>query len=437
MYLQKSSILDSLHTIHTYSNLTNKEIVQHNLARYYEVEKEIQAFVHDDAQQKLESLLANNIENTRQLALNGGNPYPLLGIPVAVKDLFHVGGFATRGGSQLPNDVLTGTEGWVIKKLTQLGAWIMGKTITEEFAYAGEILTRNPHHLAHTPGGSSAGSAAAVASGICSLAIGTQTLRSVTAPASFCGVTGFKPSYGRVPLDGCLVMSPSFDTFGMFTQDLDSMKYAASYLVPEWKTVDIDKKPVLGIPSGVYMQLLEPGVHQIFMDHVERLSQAGYTVKQVDMPWSDELLLGYDMLNLVHGEMAVVHAQWFAAYEQLYGNIVHGAIKAGQEISESQLEQYRQQQLELRDQLQASADREKIDLWISPSQAGSAPLAGGPTGWAGMTTIWTYAGCPTISLPLMQHLGLPLGFQCIAPYGCDEQLLAYSTFVQEVLAEYE
>lgn len=435
MFLKNNSISDSLSSVHNYTNLSAQDIYERHFARFNEVEKEIQAFVQENNKSELEALVLTKIENSRELASNGGTSLPLLGIPVAVKDLFHVDGFATHGGSKLPAEVLTGNEGWVIKRLQQLGAWMMGKTVTEEFAYASVIPTKNPHNLAHTSGGSSAGSAAAVASGMSPLAIGTQTLRSVTAPASFCGVVGFKVSYGRVPLDGCLLMSPSFDTFGMFTQDLESMKYVASYLVPDWKSHNIEstKKPVLGIPKGVFMELLEKGVYEIFMDKVEQLTQAGFTVKQVEMPWSNDLLLGYDMLNLARGELALGHRDWFASYEASYGEAVHQAIVAGKDIDEQQLKQYRNDQLELRQQLQASANAEGIDLWISPAQAGPAPLIGGPTGWAGMTSIWTYAGCPTLSLPLMEMNGLPLGFQCIAPYGRDEQLLAYSSLIEETL----
>jgi Asp-tRNA(Asn)/Glu-tRNA(Gln) amidotransferase A subunit family amidase len=434
MFLKKNSISDSLSSVHNYTSLSGQEIYERHFdARFNEVEKQIQAFVHDKDESELEELLLTKIDNSRELALNIENALPLLGIPVAVKDLFHVDGFATHGGSKLPAEVLTGNEGWVIKRLQQLGAWMMGKTVTEEFAYASIIPTKNPHDLAHTSGGSSAGSAAAVASGMSPLAIGTQTLRSVMAPASFCGVVGFKVSYGRVPLDGCLLMSPSFDTFGMFTQDLESLKYAAAWLVPEWQTVEKTRKPVLGIPKGVFMELLEKGVYEIFMDKVEQLTQAGFTVKQVEMPWSNDLLLGYDMLNLARGELALGHRDWFASYEASYGEAVHQAIVAGKDIDEQQLKQYRKDQLELRQQLQASADAEGIDLWISPAQAGPAPLIGGPTGWAGMTSIWTYAGCPTLSLPLMEMNQLPLGFQCIAPYGRDEQLLAYSSSIEQIL----
>jgi Asp-tRNA(Asn)/Glu-tRNA(Gln) amidotransferase A subunit family amidase len=434
-YLKKNSISDSLGSVHTYTKASAKDIYEEHFTRFNEVERDIQAFVQDKNKNEIEALLLTKIENSRQLASKQGNLLPLLGIPVAVKDLYHVDGFATHGGSKLPAEVITGNEGWVIKRLQQLGAWVMGKTVTEEFAYASEIPTKNPHHLAHTSGGSSAGSAAAVASGMSPLAIGTQTLRSIMAPASFCGVVGFKVSYGRVPLDGCLLMSPSFDTFGMFTQDLESMNYAASCLVPDWKSHKIEptKKPVLGIPKGVFMELLEKGTREIFLEKVEQLTQAGFLVKQVEMPWSDDLLLGYDMLNLARGELAVGHREWFASYEDCYGEAVHQAIVAGKEIDEQQLKQYRSDQLELRQQLQTSADTEGIDLWISPAQAGSAPLIGGPTGWAGMTSIWSYAGCPTISLPLMEMNELPLGFQCIAPYGRDEQLLAYSTLIEEIL----
>lgn len=150
-------------------------------------------------------------------------------------DLLHVDGLPTRAGSQLSAELLAGAQGSLVTKLRALGAVIAGKTVTEEFAYNGPIATLNPHNTAHTPGGSSAGSAAAVAAGLCPLAVGTQTLRSVIAPASFCGVVGFKPSYGRVPLDGVLLFSPSFDTVGFFTQNLPDMEAAVALLVPDWE----------------------------------------------------------------------------------------------------------------------------------------------------------------------------------------------------------
>jgi Asp-tRNA(Asn)/Glu-tRNA(Gln) amidotransferase A subunit family amidase len=124
-----------------------------------------------------------------------------------------------------------------VSVLREAGAVILGKTAMDEFAYCEPPLTRNPHNLAHTPGGSSSGSAAAVAAGLCRLALGTQTTRSVIGPAAFCGVVGFKPSFGRIATDGIVPMAPSFDTIGFFAQDLPGALLAAAVLVPGWHPV--------------------------------------------------------------------------------------------------------------------------------------------------------------------------------------------------------
>jgi Asp-tRNA(Asn)/Glu-tRNA(Gln) amidotransferase A subunit family amidase len=126
----------------------------------------------------------------------------LFGVPVGIKDIFHVDGFTTRAGSSVPAGAITGSEAAAVERLRAAGALPLGKTHTAEFAYYAPPPTRNPNDLAHTPGGSSSGSAAAVAAGECPLALGTQTIGSVVRPAAFCGVVGFKPSYDRIPRDG-------------------------------------------------------------------------------------------------------------------------------------------------------------------------------------------------------------------------------------------
>ena len=174
---------------------------------------------------------------------------PLFGVLVGVKDIFHVDGWVTRAGSRLPPEVLQGPEAESVTRLKDAGALLLGKTVTTEFAHFMPGPTRNPHDTDHTPGGSSSGSAAAVAAGFCQLALGTQTIGSVIRPASFCGVIGLKPTYGRISTHGVVPLAPSLDHVGCFAADLDTLTRAARVLYATWDdSVITAPRPVLGIP---------------------------------------------------------------------------------------------------------------------------------------------------------------------------------------------
>ncbi|MDF9842308.1 MULTISPECIES: amidase [unclassified Paenibacillus] len=421
MQLVRNSLNDLIHNTDE-AGISLRKSIDSYLTRFRELEPQIHAFVPEA---RLEQRL--KLEQERLLAsLAGTAGRPALwGIPVGIKDLIHAESLPTQAGSRLPAEALAGGEASIVTRLRELGAVIAGKTVTEEFAYHGPIATLNPHHSEHTPGGSSAGSAAAVAAGLCPLALGTQTLRSVLAPASFCGVVGFKPSYDRVPLDGVIKLSPSFDTIGLFTQDLSGMETAAELLIPEWNARQVSRKPVLGIPGGVYMELMSDEVKAVFTAQIKSLEQFGYQVKHVQMPWEDELIYGNAMLRFIQGEMAREHAERFGAYEPYYGASVREAILSGEAIPEEELADCRQLQLELRARLENLMNQEGIDLWVSPAQGGTAPrLEANNTGWSGMTAVWGFAGCPALSIPAASIGGLPLGFQCVGSYGEDEWLLA-------------
>src|SRR2546423_3239199 len=179
----------------------------------------------------------------------------LYGIPFGVKDLFNVDGFPTHAGSQLPAHLFAGPEAASVSALLTAGAIILGKTVSTEFAWFEPGPTRNPCNLAHTPGGSSSGSAAAVAAGYCPLALGTQTVGSVIRPAAFCGVVGFKPTYGRLSSDGVIPFAPSLDHVGLFTPDAGGMLLAARILFDAWELPSGEERlPVLGVPEGPYLE---------------------------------------------------------------------------------------------------------------------------------------------------------------------------------------
>ena len=197
---------------------------------------------------------------------------------------FHVEGFETRAGSGVPPEVLTGSEGGCLKALREAGALVLGKAVTTEFACFKPGPTRNPRNLSFTPGGSSSGSAAAVAAGYCPLALGSQTIGSVIRPAAFCGIVGFKPSYARIDISGFVHCSPSVDTVGMFTQDVAGTEMAAAVLCSGWRaSVTRSEKPTLGIPVGPYLDQTEPQARADFDAQLQALRAGGYNIVEVQM----------------------------------------------------------------------------------------------------------------------------------------------------------
>ena len=358
---------------------------------------------------------------------------PLFGVPVGVKDIFNVSGLPTRGGSTVPPGELVGPQAAVVSELRAAGALVLGKTVTTEFAYFEPGPTRNPHDLHHTPGGSSSGSAAAVAAGIFPLALGTQTIGSIIRPAAFCGVVGFKPSFGRIPLDGVLPLAPSVDHVGLFTQDVSGMEVAASVCVEGWEEPDVEVQPVLGVPEGEYLsQASDVGV-DAFERHVTALEDAGYDVRRVQA--FDDIEAVTERHNeLVAAEAAVAHNEWFEAYSDRYADSTAELIQKGQDLSVKAITDARRGRHVLRSALEETMTETGIDVWVSPGAPGPAPEGIETTGDPVMNLPWTHAGMPAIGLPAEDVDGLPVGLQCVAAFGRDERLLAWSGGLMDALS---
>lgn len=356
----------------------------------------------------------------------------LYGTLVGIKDIFHVAGLETRAGSALPPEVLAGPEAACVSALKDAGALILGKTVTTEFAYFAPGPTCNPHNAAHTPGGSSSGSAAAVAAGYCRLALGTQTVGSVIRPAAFCGVVGFKPSYDRVSSKGLVYYSPAVDTVGWFAPDVAGAVVAAEVLCGAWRGVGGRARPVLGVPEGAYLQQASPEGLAAFQGQSAQLEAAGYQVRRVPA-LADIAVVNERHTRLIAGEVARQHADWFRDYAALYRPPTAELIRWGQEIGEAELVTARMGRAALREQLQDLMYTEGIDLWICPAAVGPAPKGLQSTGDPAMNLPWTHAGLPALSLPAGRAKnGLPLGLQCVGGWQRDEQLLAWGRAMAEV-----
>ena len=359
---------------------------------------------------------------------------PLYGVPIGVKDIFHVNGFKTQAGSKLPADSLTGPEAESVTRLKQMGALVLGKTVTTEFAYFAPGATRNPHNLEHTPGGSSSGSAAAVAAHLCPLTLGTQTVGSVVRPASFCGVVGFKPTSGRISTAGVIPLSPTLDHVGVFTQDVAGAALAASILCADWQVVaPTDERPRLGIPTGPYLDRVGSDGLIHFQKTASKLTQAGFTVQSMAvMPDFDQIYEAH--MALMAAEAAVVHQDWFGQFGDRYRPKTADLIKRGQNVSPTLIEAARTSRENLRDNLQTLMTEHNIDLWISPAAVGTAPAGLDGTGDPVMNLPWTFAGLPALNLPSgFGENGLPLGLQLSGGWYADEQMLAWAEQIAELV----
>lgn len=357
----------------------------------------------------------------------GARP-PLFGVPIGVKDIVNVDGLPTCGGSLLPPEVFEGRQAGVVDRLRDAGALIAGKTVTAEFAMTAPGPTRNPQARDHTPGGSSSGSAAAVAAGMVPLAIGTQTVGSTIRPAAYCGVVGFKPTARRTPLDGVIPNVPTLDTIGVFAATLYGVARVAPVLCDNWQPVrDAERKrPVLGVPDGPYLEQAGAEARAAFEGQVARLSSSGLRVRRVPM-FPDLAHNAEDLYTVNRYEAARSHAEWFPRYGALYRPQSAATVRQGQTISRGRYEHALRRREAFRTTLSRATDEADVDIWICPAATGPAPHGLADTGSSAMCLPWSYAGWPCLSVPAGQaENGLPLGLQCVSRAGSDEHLLDWA-----------
>jgi Asp-tRNA(Asn)/Glu-tRNA(Gln) amidotransferase A subunit family amidase len=403
-------------------------------ARIAATDREIRAFVTEPGRPR--RLAADARQLSRRWPAAASHP-ELFGVPVGIKDVIRVDGLPTTAGSRLPPTELAGPEAAVVHRLREAGALIAGKTVTAEFAVLAPGPTRNPRDLRHTPGGSSSGSAAAVAAGLVPLAVGTQTIGSVIRPAAYCGVAGFRPTRGRTPSDGVVPFSPSLDTVGWFAVDAAALTPAAAVLCDDWDPAApqaaAPRPPVLGIPAGRYLDRATRPALAAFGAQARSLSTAGYQVRSV--PVLDDMDdIERQLVIITRYELADVHNLWFRRYGAVYQPATAAAIREGQLIDP----RLYAAALTAREHLtgclaEATADA-GVDIWIAPAATGPAPSGLASTGDPVMSIPWSMAGLPALTLPGGLVAGLPVGLQCVAAAGADERLLHWAAGLETVLA---
>ena len=355
-----------------------------------------------------------------QPALGAG---PLGGIPFGAKDIMETRGLATEYGSPIYKGRLGSGDAAIVTSLRRRGAILLGKTHTTAFAYRTPAPTRNPRNLEHTPGGSSSGSAAAVAAGMVPFALGTQTRGSVLRPASYCGVTGFKPSYGLVSMEGVLPYAKSLDTVGFFTHTPDDM-------LALWEAMGHpsgrDETLTFGVPDP--MPEVDADMAAAMQQAIDTLRRGGIATKPVDIAG---LLKTLDAAtnDIAFYEGSRFHEQrWKEHGERLLdlAALVEKGLQMTAQQYEGALRQVRDARVRL-DELYRTTP-----VILVPAAPGAAPRGLWYTGDPRINAPWTGLGTPAISIP-MQVAGLPLGLQLTAERGQDARVLRAAVRLHRVL----
>ena len=405
--------------------VSSEQYVGACLARVDEVDKDVQAWAFLDREYALEQ--ARAADRWR----GEGNPLGALhGVPVGIKDIIDTADMPTENGSVLHAGRTPSHDASVVALLRGAGAVIMGKTVTTEFASGASGKTRNPHNAAHTPGGSSSGSAAAVAAGMVPLAVGSQTGGSVIRPASYCGVYGVKPTHGLIPRHGVWRLSRWLDHVGLFARSLDDLALGLEQVVG-YDERDPDSRPRARAPYRAILAeeppltpmlafVKTPRWNRMDADAQEAFAELarhlGAQVEEVEMPTLEE---AWDWQAVImEVEMAVSFTrEWDKGRDRLSPR-VRGRIERGRERRAGEylnaLRSAGQLQVSL-----AELFEQRYDAILTPPATGTAPVGLESTGDPMFCSVWTLCGVPAVTVPLMQGAnGLPLGAQLVgARYG--------------------
>ena len=374
---------------------------------------------------------------------------PLSGIPVAIKDIIATSDMPTTNGSPIYRDHIPATDAWVVERLRNLGATIFGKTVSTEFAWRHPGPTINPWNSAHTPGGSSSGSAAAVAAGIVPLALGTQTLGSVIRPAAFNGVVGLKPSFGAIPRIGVHPLSPSLDHVGFFARRVDDVALALSLLAAS-SDLDPHGRPLPGFQVDLRSRCAAAGkatpCDHAFLRNGRKpnpnsrrpsrlrspnLRDAGAVVEDLELPEFDST--NWSAINtILASEAALIFKDLVARYPDRTSDHLKSAVATGKGHGATDYLAAKALQEKLRARL--ATDIAGFDAVLTLPAFGEAPKGLGYTGDAEYCAPWTLLGAPAVSLPAgFGKNGLPLGVQIVGGYRQDHHLLRVAKWIEGVL----
>ncbi len=424
------------------AQLTSVEVCEKYIERIYKFEKDVKAWAHFDKKVLLEK--ATEADDHRR----SGKPVgPLHGVPIAVKDIIGTVDMPTECGTVIRKGKSYSQNAEIIDLLHASGAIVMGKTTTSELAYLGPPATTNPHDKNRTPGGSSSGSAASVASFMAPASIGSQTGGSIIRPASYCGVVGYKPSYGLISRNGVLRTSYSLDQIGMFGRKVEDVAMLAKVLIKKDKydpaTIHYSTENILAETKKG--PIFEPKFIFYKTDHwkiIDKKSRESFEYFIKSFKKNIEIFDTPSYFKDIHKYHQIIHetdlANNFSVYFKKFKN---------------KLSKYMQDAISNGNKYTAKEYAEAIDFMkrsyesyeevfedyhgvLSPSSPGVAPKGLKSTGTAEFNKVWSYLGTPCISLPLLEgENNLPLGVQLIGNKYDDHRFLGVANWLEKECQE--
>ena len=402
------------------------ELIDSCLARIRALDGDVKAWVHVD------EVGARQAAQEAERELRAGHHRGLLqGIPFGIKDIIHVAGMPTRAGAAAFAHSVPAHDASAVARLRAAGAVILGKTHTTQFALRDPAPTRNPWNREHTPGGSSAGSAAAVGARMVPLALGTQTVGSVLRPAAYCGVVGYKGTYGLVPVEGVIPLAWSYDHVGVFGRCVEDVALALEVLTGDSMRIAVPSQaPRIAVAS----ELLATAQHDVAAQvsaAADAFARAGATVTEIKLPpaYAGLHAAGQIVLEV---EAAAYHADAFASHAAEYAPGIKGAVESG--LGRPAIAYVAANRARLLFRTEVMPLLAAHDALLSPVAPSTAPAGLGSTGDPVLCAPWSWAGVPALTLPSGLDSGrLPHAVQLIQAVGGDAHLLSVALWCERVL----
>jgi Asp-tRNA(Asn)/Glu-tRNA(Gln) amidotransferase A subunit family amidase len=404
--------------------LTSVQLVEDCLGRVAQREQEVQAWAYIDPEHVLAQARARDAERPRG---------PLHGVPVGIKDIIDTADMPTEYGSPIYAGHRPRADASCVAMLRNAGAVIMGKAVTAEFAARAPGKTRNPLDPARTPGGSSSGSAAAVADFMVPLALGTQTAGSVLRPAAFCGIVGFKPTFNIINVAGVKPNAQSFDTVGLMARSVPDVARALAAMTEQKAAFALPpvEKPRIGFCRTSQWPHAEPATMAALEGAASQLAKAGARVREVALPPAFDAL--YDAKTRIGDYESTRALAWERFhFEEKISAVLREKLAKSDACTRDQYIASLKLLAECRRLLEATfAD---FDVLLAPSARGEAPQSLASTGDAVFNQIWTALHTPAVTVPVFTGpSGLPMGAQFIGPCGGDKSTLACAEWAHRAL----